>query len=75
MNKDYLKRWFHAAAIRAIKTAAQVFIASMPTTAATLGSVDWTLCLSTAAVSAIASMVTSIAGLPEVEAPEDEYDN
>lgn len=65
-DKEYWKRWAAAAAVRAVKTFAQAFIAAIPTTAVTLGSVDWRVTASTAAVAAIISIATSFAGLPEV---------
>ena len=61
------KEWWAAAAVRALKTAAQVAVAAIGTTA-TLGGVDWPLVASTAALSAILSILTSLGGLPEVDA-------
>lgn len=63
---DYWKRWAKAAAVRAIKTFAQVFVATVGTTAY-IGAVDWQMVLSTSALSAILSIATSIAGIPEVK--------
>lgn len=62
-------KWFKAAVIRALKTFAQV-LASMITidTVTGIGQIDWLHIASVAAVSAIYSVVTSIAGLPEVPA-------
>ena len=62
-----LKTWLKAAAIRAIKTFAQSF-ASMITVGAALNELDWGYILSVAAVSAVYSLATSAAGLPEVKA-------
>lgn len=70
-TKEYWKRWAAAAAVRAVKTFTQSFIAMLPTTAATLGSVDWQMAASTAALAAVISLGTSFAGLPEVPVPED----
>lgn len=61
------KAWLAAAGTRAIKTAAQVAVATIGTTA-TLGGVDWPLVASTAALSSILSILTSLGGLPEVDA-------
>lgn len=66
MEKRDWGKWFKAAGIRAIKTFAQAAAACIGTGAA-LGDVDWLMVGSTAAVAAILSMLTSLAGLPEVE--------
>lgn len=58
--------WVKAAAVRALKTAAQTAVATIGTTTA-LGGVDWAMVLSTSALSGILSVLTSIAGLPEVK--------
>lgn len=61
-----LREFAIAALIRAIRTFAQAFLACVPTTAVTIGQVDWLMALSTAAVAFILSLVTSVAtGLPE----------
>lgn len=59
-------KWFKAAGIRAVKTAAQVAIASIGSTA-TFGQVDWLVVGSTVLVATILSLLTSVAGLPEVK--------
>ena len=59
--------WLRAALIRAIKTAAQSAVAAIGTTAATIGSVDWRVIAGTAALSAILSLLTSTAGVPEID--------
>ena len=61
-----MKEWAKAALIRAIRTWAQAFIALVPTTAIVLTDVNWTVTISGATLAAILSVVTSIAGLPEV---------
>lgn len=64
------KNWFKSAAIRAIKTFAQTFVATIGTGAVCLGQVNWVMVLSSAALAAILSLGTSIAGLPEVKNEE-----
>lgn len=61
-----LKKWLVAAGIRAVKTFAQTF-ASMMTVGAALNEIDWTYTLSVSAVALIYSLVTSLAGLPELK--------
>ena len=68
-DKQYWVKWAKAACRRALKTAAQTFVATIGTTA-TIGAVDWKLVCSTSAFAAILSIGTSLAGLPEVE-PND----
>lgn len=58
--------WFKAAGIRAVKTMAQCAVA-MVGTATVLADVDWYMVVSATLLSGILSVVTSIAGLPEVE--------
>ena len=69
-DKQYWLKWAKAAARRALKTSAQTFVATIGTTA-TIGGVDWKLVGSTAALAAILSLGTSLAGLPEVEPTSD----
>jgi hypothetical protein len=66
MNKEYLLKWAKAAGIRAIKTMAQTAVAAIGTTAVMSG-VDWVMVGSTAALAGIMSLLTSIAGLPELK--------
>ena len=61
--------WFKAAAVRAMRTFAQIAVALLPA-AATIESVDWRVVASTAALAAVASLLTSLAGIPEEELPE-----
>lgn len=60
------KDWIRAAAIRAVKTMAQTAIATIGTSAV-IADIDWKLVVSASAVAGILSVLTSIAGLPEVD--------
>lgn len=60
------KKWFKAAGIRAIKTVAQTAVATVGV-AATVGEVNWMQVGSAALLAGILSLLTSIAGLPEVQ--------
>lgn len=61
-----LTQWAAAAAVRAVKTAAQSALGIIGASVA-LGEVDWALVASAAALAAIVSALTSVAGLPEVD--------
>ena len=61
----FTKEWVYAAGIRAIKTTAQTAVATLGTTTA-LGGVDWIMVASTSILAGLVSVLTSIAGLPEV---------
>ena len=63
------KLWIKAAAVRAIKTIAQTAIATIGTSAV-LSAVDWKIVASASAVAGILSILTSVAGLPEVKIKE-----
>lgn len=63
------KRWLYCAGIRAVKTMAQTFLA-MVGTATVLEQVNWKYVLSAVAMAGVLSLITSLAGLPEVE-PEE----
>ena len=66
MNKEYWIHWAKAAGIRAVKTVCQTAIATIGVNTA-MGQVDWMLVASTAALAGVLSLLTSVAGLPEVE--------
>lgn len=61
-----INEWMKAAGIRAVKTMAQNAVALIPV-AATITAVDWKVVLGTAALSGVASLLTSLAGLPELK--------
>lgn len=69
-NKTYWKNWFKAAGIRAIKTVAQTAIATIGTSMI-IKDVDWITVVSASLLAGILSLLTSLAGLPEVEVTED----
>ena len=60
------KKWLKAAGVRAIKTIAQTAVATIGTSAV-LGDVDWLMVVSASILAGILSVLTSIAGLPEVQ--------
>ena len=60
------KRWVRAAGVRAVKTVAQTAVATIGT-AAVLGAVDWRMTLSASVLAGVLSLLTSVAGLPELE--------
>lgn len=65
-RRDYWRAWAKAAAVRAVKTAAQTAIAMIPA-GMTIAEVGWATVGGTAALAAVVSLLTSLAGLPEVE--------
>lgn len=63
------KNWIKAAGVRAIKTVAQTAVATIGTSAV-LGDVNWVMVASASALAGILSLLTSVAGLPEVKEGE-----
>ena len=64
--KENWKTWFKAAGIRAVKTIAQTAVATIGTSAV-LGDVNWVAEVSASVLAGVLSLLTSVAGLPEVE--------
>lgn len=71
MKRIFTKEWLKAAGIRALKTVAQTAVATIGTSAA-LETVNWEIVLSASALAGILSLLTSIAGLPELDEKESE---
>ena len=71
MNKEYWTQWIKKAAVRAVKTVAQTAVATIGTSVV-LGDVNWVAVVSASALAGILSLLTSVAGLPELEKPEGE---
>ena len=66
MKKIFTKEWFRAAGLRAIRTVSQCAIATIGT-AAVLSEVNWKMVVSASILAGILSLLTSLAGLPEVD--------
>lgn len=64
-DATYWKNWAKAAVVRAVKTVAQTAVATIGT-AAVLGDVNWIAVASASALAGVLSLLTSVAGLPEV---------
>lgn len=67
MKNIFTKQWFVAAGVRSLKTVCQTAVATIGT-AAVMGDVNWMMVLSASVLAGILSMLTSVAGLPEVDA-------
>ncbi|MBR5252682.1 MAG: hypothetical protein IKV39_02255 [Clostridia bacterium] len=69
MKKIFTKEWLKAAAVRAIKTVAQTAIATIGT-GGMLGEIDWIAVASASVLAGVLSLLTSLAGIPEVTPAE-----
>lgn len=67
MTKEYLIKWAKAAGVRAIKTVAQTAVGMLSGNMVGVMDVDWLAIASVAAMAGIVSLLTSIAGLPELK--------
>lgn len=65
------KKWAKAAGVRAVKTAAQTAVATIGTSAA-MGEVNWIMVASSSALAGVVSLLTSVAGLPELKEDTEE---
>ena len=71
MKKEKIKTWIKAAGVRAIKTVAQTAVATIGTSVV-LTEVNWPVVASAAALAGLLSLLTSVAGLPEIKMDKEE---
>ena len=70
-NKEYWIEWAKRAGVRAVKTVAQTAVATIGTSAV-IGDVNWVMVASASALAGVLSLLTSVAGLPEVTVDENQ---
>lgn len=75
MDTDRLKRWIVCAGIRAIKTFCQVAVTLIGTDYINIIDVDWVTVVGMSATASVLSLLTSIAGLPEMKEAQNEQDD
>lgn len=66
-TKEKFIQWLKAAAVRAVKTVAQTAVATIPAAALTIGDIDWMLVIGASLLAGVISLLTSVAGIPEVD--------
>ena len=67
-EKEYIEKWGKAAAVRCLETAAQTAVALIGANTVSVTALDWPQIVGVSISAAIVSLLTSVAGLPEVEA-------
>ncbi len=67
MKNIFTKQWVRASLIRCLKTMAQSAVGIISSSEVIASSIDWRVVISTVAIAGVSSILTSIAGLPEVE--------
>lgn len=72
--KQYWIKWIKAAGVRAVKTVAQTAVATIGSTAV-FGDVDWLMVGSASLLAGVLSLLTSVAGLPELKTEETDFDD
>ena len=72
MNKEYWVSWAKAAGIRSLKTFCQGLVTLIGSSVVNIVDLDWVTMIGMAATMAVVSLLTSIAGLPEVESEKQE---